>query len=79
MGNAIEPKHHGPDQQCHTVLLTGEGGGNSYSTPTWIGHHPSTSCGAWPPTTGACASPPFLRITGRVLASNGDRSRCFLR
>lgn len=26
MGNAIEPKHHGPDQQCHTVLLTGEGG-----------------------------------------------------
>lgn len=39
MGNAIEPKHHGPDQQCHTVLLTGEGGGNSYSTPTWIGRN----------------------------------------
>lgn len=24
------------------------GGGNSYSTPTCIGHHPSTSCGVWP-------------------------------
>lgn len=50
MGNAIEPKHHGPDQQCRTVPLTGGGskGGNSYSTPTCIGHHPSTSCGVWP-------------------------------
>lgn len=23
MGIAIEPKHHGPDQQCRTVPLTG--------------------------------------------------------
>lgn len=23
MGYAIEPKHHGPDQQCRTVPLTG--------------------------------------------------------
>lgn len=79
MGNAIEPKHHGPDQQCHTVLLTEEGGGNSYSTPTWIGHHPSTSCGAWPPKIRVCASPPFLRILGQPLASNGDLSLVILR
>ncbi len=57
----------------------GSKGGNSYSTPTWIGHHPSTSCGAWPSKIRVCASPPFLRILGQPLASNGDLSLVILR
>ena len=42
MGYAIEPKHHGPDQQwykdpSHRGVREG---GNSYSTPTRIQHRP---------------------------------------
>ncbi len=35
MGNAIEPKHHGPDPQWYKDP-SHRGGGNSYSTPTRI-------------------------------------------
>lgn len=47
-------------------------GGNSYSTPTPISHHPSSPCRAWTPKVGGRASTPFLRILGQPLASNGD-------
>ncbi len=42
MGNAIEPKHHGPDPQWYKdPSHRGKGGGgNSYSTPTRIQHRP---------------------------------------
>lgn len=44
MGNAIEPKHHGPDRQGYKDPSQrgkgGGGGGNSYSTPTRIQHRP---------------------------------------
>ncbi len=82
MGNAIEPKHHGPDRQGYKdPSHRGKGrGGNSYSTPTRIQHRPpALHAGHGRRTTGVCASTPFLRILGQPLASNGDLPRLSLR
>lgn len=79
--NTIEPKHHGPDPQWYKdPSHRGKGeGGNSYSTPTRIQHHPSCPCWVWAPKVGVSASTPFLRILGQPLASNGDLSLVILR
>lgn len=69
MGNAIEPKHHGPDRQGYKDPSQrgkggGEGGGqqllypNADTTPP-----PALHAGHGPRTTGVCASTPFLRIS----------------
>lgn len=51
MGNAIEPKHHGPDRQGYKdPSHRGKGRGATVTLPP-RGYNtaPSTSCGAWPP------------------------------
>lgn len=81
MGNAIEPKHHGPDPQWYKdPSHRGKGRGqqllypNADTTPS-----PALHAVHGRRTTGACASTPFLRISEWSLASNGDLSRAILR
>ncbi len=70
MGNAIEPKHHGPDRQGYKdPSQRGKGGGggqqllypNADTTPP-----PSTSCGAWPPNNRSLREYPIFAHFGVV-------------
>lgn len=81
MGNAIEPKQHGPDPQWYKdPSHRGKGRGqqllypNADTTPS-----PALHAGHGRRTTGVCASTPFLRVSEWSLASNGDLPRLSLR
>ena len=80
MGNAIEPKHHGPDPQWYKdPSHRGKGRGqqllfpNADITPS---QQPMQGMGS---ENRACASTPLLRISEHPRASNGDLPRLTLR
>ncbi len=81
MGNAIEPKHHGPDPQWYKdPSHRGKGRGQQLLYPNAdITPPPALHAGHGRRTTGVCASTPFLRILGQPQAANGDLSLVILR
>lgn len=67
MGNAIEPKHHGPDRQGYKdPSQRGKGGATVTLPQRGYNTAPSTSCGAWPPNNRSLREYPIFAHFGVV-------------